>query len=112
MLMARHRASRMKRSRLLSQARTRRRLWPTAVRMTLAASPSEPLRWQRAEMPVSLHMANDGFDGGATAQFALDDAEDAALLTGVEDAAQIGRVVTAVALVDIGALDRAATRWA
>jgi hypothetical protein len=37
----------------LSQARTRRRLWPTAVKMTLAASPSRPLRWQRPSQFVS-----------------------------------------------------------
>ena len=35
-----------------------------------------------AEVPIVLHVANDGFDGRAAAQFALDDAEDAALLTG------------------------------
>jgi hypothetical protein len=61
-----------------------------------------------AEVPIVLHVANDGFDGRAAAQFALDDAEDAALLTGDEDAVRIGRVVAAIALVDIGALDRAA----
>ena len=61
-----------------------------------------------AEVPVSLHVANDSFDGRAAAQFALDDTEDATLLTGDEDAARIGRVMAAVALVDIGALDRAA----
>jgi hypothetical protein len=37
-------------------------------------------------VPIGLHVANDGFDGRATAQFALDDAEDAALLTGDEAA--------------------------
>jgi hypothetical protein len=61
-----------------------------------------------AEVPIRLHVANDGFDGRAAAQFALDDAEHAALLTGDEGAARIGGVVTAVALVDISALDRAA----
>ena len=59
-------------------------------------------------MAVSLHVADNGFDSRAAAQFALDDAEDATLLTGDEDAARIGCVVTAVALVDIGALDCAA----
>ena len=59
-----------------------------------------------AEVPIVLHVANDGFDGRAAAQFALDDAEDAALLTGDEDAVRVGRVVAAIALVDIGALDR------
>ena len=43
-----------------------------------------------AEMAVSLHVADHGFDGGAASQFALDGAEDAALLTGDEDAARIG----------------------
>src|SRR5215475_6427650 len=38
-------------------------------------------------------------------QFALDEAEDAALLAGDEDAARIGRIVAAISLVDIGALD-------
>ncbi len=37
-------ASRIKRTRILNQVRTRRRLWPAAVRMALAASPSRPLR--------------------------------------------------------------------
>jgi NADPH:quinone reductase-like Zn-dependent oxidoreductase len=37
-------ASRIRRNRILSQARTRRRLWPTAVSTALAASPSRPLR--------------------------------------------------------------------
>src|ERR1700748_1238121 len=59
-------------------------------------------------MAVGLHVADNGFDSRAAAQFALDDAEDATLLTGDEDAARIGCVVTAVALVDIGALDCAA----
>jgi len=45
------RASRTERSRALSQARTRRRLWPTAVRMTFAASPSRSLKWQRPRWP-------------------------------------------------------------
>jgi hypothetical protein len=39
---------------------------------------------------------------------ALDSAEDTALLAGDEDATGVLRVVTAVSLVDIGALDRAA----
>ena len=66
------------------------------------------LKVATAEMAVSLHVADNGFDSRAAAQFALDDAEDATLLTGDEDAARIGCVVTAVALVDIGALDCAA----
>ena len=61
-----------------------------------------------AEVAVGLHVSDHGFDCGATLQFALDDAEDAALLTRDEDATRIGCVVAAIALVDIGALDRAA----
>jgi len=57
---------------------------------------------------VSLHVADDRFDGGAAAQLALDDAEDAALLAGDEDAARIDGVVAAIALVDVGPLDGAA----
>jgi hypothetical protein len=41
-------------------------------------------------------------------QFALDDAEDAALLVGDEDAEWIGRAVTTISLVDIDMLDLAA----
>ena len=59
-------------------------------------------------MAFSLQMSDDGLDGGAAAQLALDDTEDAALLAGDEDAAGILRVVATVSLVDIGALDRAA----
>jgi hypothetical protein len=46
-----------------------------------------------AEMPVGLHVADHGFDGGAPSQLALDGAEHAALLTGDEDAARICRIV-------------------
>ena len=61
-----------------------------------------------AEMALGLHVADHGLDGGAASQFALDGAEDAALLAGDEDAARVGRIVAAVSLVDIGALDLAA----
>jgi hypothetical protein len=44
--------------------------------------------------------------GGAAAQLALDDAEDAALLAGDEDATWILSIVAAISLVDIGPLDR------
>src|SRR5215469_18249492 len=60
-----------------------------------------------AEVAVGFHVSDHSFDGGAAPQFALDDAEDAALLAGDEDAARIGRIVPAVSLVDIGALDLA-----
>jgi hypothetical protein len=36
---------------------------------------------------VGFHVSDQSFDGGAAPQFALDDAEDAALLAGDEDAA-------------------------
>lgn len=61
-----------------------------------------------AEVTIGLQVSDDGFDGGAAAQLALDDTEDAALLAGDEDATRILRVVAAVSLVDIGPLDRTA----
>src|SRR5262249_24222206 len=62
-----------------------------------------------AEVTVGLHVSDHGLDGAAASQFALDDAEDAALLAGDdEDAAWIGRAVTPTSLVDIGTLDLAA----
>ena len=59
-------------------------------------------------MTFGLHVPDDGLDGGAAAQLAFDDTEDAALLAGDEDATGILCVVTAVSLVDLGALDHAA----
>src|SRR3954466_13365892 len=59
-------------------------------------------------MTLCLQVSDDGLDGRATAQLALDDTEDAALLAGDEDTTGILCVVAAVALVDIGSLDRAA----
>ncbi|MFK4495890.1 hypothetical protein ABIF86_000181 [Bradyrhizobium japonicum] len=59
-------------------------------------------------MSLGFEVSDDGLNGGAAAQLALDGAEDAALLAGDEDAAGILRVVAAVALVDIGPLDRTA----
>src|SRR5215470_17180899 len=59
-------------------------------------------------MTFGLQVPDDGLDSGATAQLALDDTEDAALLAGDEDATGILRVVAAVSLVDIGPLDRTA----
>ena len=58
-------------------------------------------------MPVVFHVADHGFDGGAR-RSRVDGAEHAALPTGDEDAARICRVMAAVSLVDIGALDLAA----
>jgi hypothetical protein len=62
---------------------------------------------------VELQRPAAGRTGGASSQLAFDDAEDAALLTGDEDAAAAGvlRVMPAVALVDIAALDLAAGRF-
>ncbi len=59
-------------------------------------------------MAFGLHVPDDGLDDRATAQLALDDTEDAALLAGDEDATGILRIVAAVPLVDIGSLDRTA----
>lgn len=58
-----------------------------------------------AEMAFLLHVADEGFDGGASPELALDDADHAALLARDEDAAWVGGVVAAIALVDVGALD-------
>ena len=66
------------------------------------------LEMAAAEVTVGLHVSDHGLDGAAASQFALDDAEDAALLAGDEDAAWIGRAVTTISLVDIGTLDLAA----
>ena len=59
-----------------------------------------------AEVTFGLQVSYDGLDGGAAAQLALDDTEDAALLAGDEDATGILHVVATVSLVDIGPLDR------
>ena len=59
-------------------------------------------------MTFGLQVPDDGLDGGTPAQLALDDTEDTALLAGDEDATGILRVVAAVSLVDISALDLAA----
>jgi hypothetical protein len=56
-------------------------------------------------------VADDRLDGGSTPQFALDDAEHAALLSRDENAARVLRVMTAVPLVDIAALDLAACEF-
>ena len=61
-----------------------------------------------AEVTFGFHVADHRLDGGSTSQFAFDGAEDAALLSRDEDAAWILRIVAAVTLVDIGALDLAA----
>ena len=51
-----------------------------------------------AEVTIGLQVSDDGFDGGAAAQLALDDTEDAALLAGDKDATRILCVVAAVPL--------------
>ena len=52
-------------------------------------------------MTLGFQVADHGLDGGASSQFASDDAEDAALLSRDEDAARVLRIMTAVPLVDI-----------
>ena len=61
-----------------------------------------------AEMTFGFHVADYGLYGGSTSQFAFDRARDAALLSRDEDAAWILRIMAAVTLVDVGALDLAA----
>ena len=67
-----------------SEAR-RRRLCPTALRISLAASPAAT-DISAAEMAVGLQVTDGSLDGGAAAQFAFDAAEHAALLAPDEDA--------------------------
>jgi hypothetical protein len=50
-------------------------------------------------------MADHGLDGRSASEFALDGTEDAALLSGDEDATRVLRIMPADALVDIAALD-------
>jgi hypothetical protein len=61
-----------------------------------------------AEVTFGLHVADYRLEGGASSQFAFDDAEDAALLSREEDAARVLGVMAAVTLVHIAALDLAA----
>jgi hypothetical protein len=63
-----------------------------------------------AEVTLGFHVADHGLDGGASSQFAFDDAEDAARLSRDEDTARVLRVMTAVTLVDIAALDLTACK--
>ena len=65
-----------------------------------------------AEMALGLHVSDDGFDGGAAEQFALDGAEHAALLPGDEDAVWVRRIVAAVSFVDISADSEASSALA
>ena len=58
------------------------------------------------QMAIGLHVADDGFDGGASAQLAADGGGDAAFLAGDEDPSALGfDAVAAIAAVDIGAGD-------
>ena len=50
-----------------------------------------------AEVTFGLQMSDDGLDGRAASQLALDDNKDAALLARDEDAAGVLRVAAAVA---------------
>ena len=61
-----------------------------------------------AEVSFGLHVADHGFDGGSAAEFAFDDAEDAAFLSRDEDAPRVRRVVATISLVGIAAFDGAA----
>jgi hypothetical protein len=64
--------------------------------MTLAASPARP----SPEMTFRLQVSDEGLDGGSAAQFALDDAKDAALLSGDEDTTWVSHIVSAISLVN------------
>src|SRR4029079_4119517 len=58
-----------------------------------------------AEVAVGFHMSDDCFDRGATSQLALDHTEDTAALARDKNAAWIGYMVAAIALIDVGPLD-------
>ena len=57
------------------------------------------------EVAVGLEVSDDRFDGRTPAQLLLDDTVNATFLSRSVDPERLGRVVTAVALVDLGALD-------
>ncbi len=59
-------------------------------------------------MAVYLAMADDGFDGGSSPEFASDLTVDAALLPGPIAPVWVWRIVADIALVDIVPLDLAA----
>lgn len=58
-----------------------------------------------AEAAAAFQMTDDGLDRRAAAEFAFDLSVNAAPLAGDEDAHGVLRVMAAIALVDIGALD-------
>src|ERR1700716_3493743 len=94
----------------LSHARTRRRLWPTAEDGIGGVS-GTTFEIAATEVTHGFHVADHGLDGGASSQFAFDDAKDTALLSRDEDAARVLRIMTAVTFVDIAALDLAACEF-
>jgi hypothetical protein len=69
-------------------------LWPFDGGDAVGDIALAALEMAAAEVTVGLHVSDHGLDGAAASQFALDDAEHAALLAGDEDAAWIGRAVT------------------
>jgi hypothetical protein len=88
----------------LSQARMRRKLWPRLRGRRWLHSPARTFKVAAPEVTFRLEVSDDGLDGGAAAQLALDDTEDAALRrikTRREFCASWQRT-----LVDIGPLDR------
>lgn len=60
------------------------------------------------EVTIALRVADHRLHGGAASELLLDDAEDAALLARAENAQGVRRAVSAIALIDVDALDRAA----
>ena len=56
-------------------------------------------------MAVGLEVTDNGLDSPAATEFPLDGAEDAALLARAEHAERLGRIVAALAFVDVDALD-------
>ncbi|RXH33232.1 hypothetical protein XH94_30640 [Bradyrhizobium zhanjiangense] len=59
----------------------RRELWPTAERITFGII-GTAFEVAAAEVTFELHVSDDGSHGGAEAQLAHDDTEDAALVVG------------------------------
>ncbi len=60
-----------------------------------------------AEVALLFHVPDKGLDGGSPPQLSLDGTEDTALLSGDEDAARLGRIVSAVSVVDVDPVDLA-----
>jgi hypothetical protein len=83
----------MTRKRFPSQARTQQKLWRTAERIPLVASPAPGHEIAAAEVTFGLQMTVYRFDGGSASQLALDHSEDAGFMAGDEDAARVVRVM-------------------